>query len=236
MADHRCLLLYTKPARPGRVKTRLIGRLTPGQAADLHAAFLGDLLERLARGRFELQVAWALEAGEEAPEVGFPGRAQEGAGLGERLYRGLAGAARSFPLVAAVGSDHPTLPLARLHQAFQRLEEGVEVVLGPAADGGYYLVGVRAEVLTPRLFAEIPWSTGGVLAATLERCRELELSWELLPAATDVDTPDDLDELVRELGRDAGDGEACPRTRRLLASWGRLPAVGSWADAAPAVS
>lgn len=220
MSHDRCLLLYTKPARPGRVKTRLIGALTPGQAADLHAAFLGDLLERLSRGRFELRLAWALESGEEAPDLGLPGRAQEGEDLGERLYRGLAAAARSFPLVAAVGSDHPTLPLARVDEAFRRLEAGAEVVLGPAADGGYYLVGARAETLRRRLFEEVPWSTGRVLEATLERCRELGVACELLPGGSDVDTPEDLEALAGDLARRGG---TCPRTRRLLAAWGRLP-------------
>jgi len=61
-APARRLLLFTKPARPGRVKTRLIGDLTAEEAAQLHAAFLADLAERLRGGSFELVVAWALEA------------------------------------------------------------------------------------------------------------------------------------------------------------------------------
>jgi glycosyltransferase A (GT-A) superfamily protein (DUF2064 family) len=146
-ASRRLLLLFTKPALPGRVKTRLIGDLTAAQAADLHAAFLGDVLDRLQGGRFEMRIAWALEPGEEVPVGPVRGEKQEGVGLGERLYGALSGAAREVGergAVMALGSDHPTVPLELVHRAFERVEAGAEVVLGPAEDGGYYLIAVAA--------------------------------------------------------------------------------------------
>jgi rSAM/selenodomain-associated transferase 1 len=220
----RRLLLFTKPAREGRVKTRLIGDLTAAQAAALHAAFLADLLDRLRAGEFELRLAWALEPGEEIPAGPFPGvrgLRQEGEGLGERLYRALAAAAADAEagVVMALGSDHPTLPLALVHRAFERVEAGADVVLGPAEDGGYYLIALRAGAVAPRLFEKIAWSTDRVLAATLERCRELGLAVELLPEAADVDTPEDLRRLAGSL--EQGD-LGCPRTRALLATLGFL--------------
>jgi glycosyltransferase A (GT-A) superfamily protein (DUF2064 family) len=262
----RRLLLFTKPARAGRVKTRLIGDLTPRQAADLHAAFLGDLLARLRGGRFELHLAWALEPGEEAPPLPFPVLRQDGKDLGERLHRALAWAAgvsapagavagtpqtagapagagswtpeaagaspapAGAPVVAALGSDHPTLPLAVVERAFELVESGAPVVLGPAEDGGYYLIALAARAVSPRLFEDIPWSTGRVLSETLARCAELGLGVELLPPACDVDTPLDLTRLAGEMA--AGDLD-CPRTRALLAGWRRLPAP---AAAAPAIA
>src|SRR6476469_3519849 len=84
-ASPRALLLFTKPAREGRVKTRLIGDLTAAEAAALHGAFLADLLDRLLDGDFELRIAWALEPGEEIPAGPWPGLRQEGSDLGERL-------------------------------------------------------------------------------------------------------------------------------------------------------
>jgi uncharacterized protein len=215
----RRLLLFTKPARAGRVKTRLIGDLTAQQAADLHAAFLADLLERLEGGCFDLRLAWALEPGDEVPAGPKPGLRQEGADLGARLYGALAGAAAEAGAVAALGSDHPTLALGLVHQAFERIEAGISVVLGPADDGGYYLIALQAEAVIPRLFEGIAWSTGSVLGQTLDRCRELGLTPELLPVATDVDTPDDLRRLAEQL---AADSTLCPRSRALLAFWGRL--------------
>ncbi len=210
-------MVFTKPAHPGRVKTRLIGELDAEQAAALHAAFLEDLVERLAPGRFELRIAWALEAGEAPPPAATPGFRQEGADLGERLYRGLSRAARDHPRVAAVGSDHPDLPLAIVERAFAALDSA-EIVLGPAEDGGYYLVGARAEALDRGLFEGIAWSTGGVFEATVERCRRLGLGLARLPAAADVDTPADLERLAAALERGEAD---CPRTRALLTSWKR---------------
>lgn len=225
MSAARRLLLFTKPAREGRVKTRLIGELTAAQAAALHAAFLEDLLDRLRGGDFELRLAWALEPGEAVPAGPVPGVRQEGPGLGERLYRALAAAAAeagdagATGVVMALGSDHPTLPLELVHRAFARVESGADVVLGPAEDGGYYLIALRAGAVAPRLFAEIAWSTGQVLPATLDRCRELGLAVELLPLAADVDTPEDLRRLADRMA--AGD-LGCPRTRALLASLGFL--------------
>lgn len=220
MSASRRLLLFTKPAREGRVKTRLIGDLTAAQAAALHAAFLEDLLGRLRGGDFDLRLAWALDPDEEIPAGPFPGVRQEGLGLGERLHGALSAAAAEAGAVMALGSDHPTLPLEWVHRAFEKVESGADVALGPAEDGGYYLIALRAGAVAPRLFEEIAWSTGEVLAATLDRCRELDLRVELLPEASDVDTPEDL----RRLAARMEDGDlGCPRTRALLAELGYLP-------------
>ncbi|MCB1054192.1 MAG: TIGR04282 family arsenosugar biosynthesis glycosyltransferase [Acidobacteria bacterium] len=218
------LLIYTKPGRPGFVKTRLIGALTPEEAAELHLAFLGDLVDEMAAGDFELRLAWALEVGEVAPAWPTPtgtvaGMAQAGVGLGERLWRGLEAAARDHELVAAVGSDHPTLRRDTVEQAFELLEGGAPVVLGPAADGGYFLVATSRQHLTRRIFEDVPWSTDRVLETTLERCRGLGLEPALLPRGHDVDTPEDLERLVVELRRRP---DLCPRTRERLAAWGFL--------------
>lgn len=210
------------------MKTRLIGPppagLSADQAAEIHAAFVEDLLDRLRGGAFKTTIAWALDdlpAEEPVPDpYGFPGVRQVGADLGTRLYGALAAAASGGATVAALGSDHPTLPVSRVEEAFARAEAGADVVLGPADDGGYYLIAVRPDALDPRLFAEIEWSTERVLEATLARAGELNLRVELLPVGLDVDTPADLARLARSL---VGDDRGCPRTRALLASWGRVP-------------
>ena len=243
MATPRRLLLYTKPPIPGRVKTRLTPELTPQQAAELHAAFLGDLLERLAGGRFDLRIAWALQEGErredlpdlsgEVPEAAeVPALLQTGRDLGERLYDGLDRAARRIRggarAVAAFGSDHPTVPVETLHRAFERLEAGTDAVLGPSFDGGYYLMALRREVVLPELFRGIAWSTGRVLEQTLDRIAAAGLSHELVDEGLDVDTPEDLEHLVADLARS---GPAlCPRTHRLLDAWGRLPGLEPTTD------
>jgi len=222
-----CLLLFTKPARPGRVKTRLVGaELSAAQAAALHEAFLGDLRDRLAGARgFALRLAWALEEGEAVPAGHGPATVQHGDDLGERLFRALGEAAAEHPLVAAVGSDHPELSPARVEEAFAALVAGADVAIGPAHDGGYYLVAVRPEALSREIFAGVPWSSGEVLAATLANCAGLGLAVVLLPAEADVDTPADLARLATALGKP--DAPSCPRTRALLQDWGMLTSAAA---------
>ena len=211
------------------MKTRLIGDLTPEQAAALHEAFLGDLVERLRAASFRLELAWALEPGEGLPAGPIPGFAQQGGDLGERLWAGLDRVAVESRFVAAVGSDHPDLPTTIVEAAFRHLEEGADVVLGPAEDGGYYLVGVRRDSMDRRIFESIEWSTDRVLAETRERCAGLGLRVKLLASAADVDTPDDLRRLAGRLfsGEHAIEATHCPRTVDLLRSWGLYAEEGA---------
>jgi hypothetical protein len=118
--------------------------------------------------------------------------------------------------VLAIGVDAPHLPAAFLAEAVAALAADAEVVLGPADDGGYYLIGLAAPV--PELFQAIPWGTPGVLAATLAAVRRRGLHLRLLPPCFDVDAPADLERLRAVLAR----GEVClPETARVL---GRLGA------------
>lgn len=222
------VLLFTKPPRAGRVKTRLIGELSGEQAAELHAAFLGDVEESLRRGTFELCIAWALDAGDPFPPdpattgltSATAGFRQQGEDLGERLFAGLERMAESYAMVAAVGSDSPEIGPEIVEDGFARLAAGADVVIGPTPDGGYYLIGARRETLCRELFDGIAWSTESVLKETRERCRELGLAVELLPEISDVDVAEDLRRLARRLGATGG---GAPRTRALLTAWGRLP-------------
>ncbi len=216
-----CLLVFSKPAIPGRVKTRLLPALSARRAAELHGAFLADLCARLAAvPGLVTRLAWAVNDGEPLPPSSLPAVRQRGADLGERLFAALAEAAAEHELVAAVGSDHPELAVSCVEEAFAALAAGADVALGPAIDGGYYLVALRRRALSPRLFAGVPWSTDRVLAVTLARCGELGLDVSLLPPAADVDTPEDLARLARAL-RDPAT-PPCPRTAALLAEWGML--------------
>ena len=137
------------------MKTRLIGELSAAEAASLHQAFLDDLMTRLLDGNFELKIAWALDQGEAMPAGSGPGLVQEGGDLGERLYRGLRSEAAEYDNVMAIGSDHPELSLDRVEEGFERLESGDDVVIGPADDGGYYLIGVSSQVLDRAIFEGI---------------------------------------------------------------------------------
>lgn len=123
-----------------------------------------------------------------------------------------------------VNADSPTLPTAIVVEAIAALRApGDRVVLGPALDGGYYLVGLKRP--HPRLFQDIGWSTPAVLACTLDRAREIGLPVTLLPPWYDVDEPQDFRMLQEDLaGRGPSlvpgvTGSVARHTRALLADW-----------------
>ena len=229
----RRLLLFAKAPIPGQVKTRLVtpGGLTASDAATLHRALVADLGNRLSAGPWELVLMWAGPRGGRPPAELEPAdgrwRSQEGRDLGERLYNGLQWAADAAELVAAVGSDHPDLDSAWVEEAFAALHAGRDAALGPAADGGYYLIALRREALHPRLFEGIAWSSPSVFAATLSRLGDLGLDTAVLPEARDLDTVADLASFRERLERRPELRSLCPRTAEvLLARPSRLAAVG----------
>lgn len=220
-AQARRLVVFAKPPEPGQVKTRLFPALKPSDAAWLYLAFLTDLTQELLDGPYQLHFAWALEDGAQLPKhVGVVSERQAGGDLGERLYQAFAAGLAEVPAMVVVGSDAPELRKSRVVAAFEQLEAGREVVLGPAADGGYYLIGLSRAGLSRRLFEGIPWSTDSVLAESLARCREAGLTPALLPRGYDIDTPADLDALAARLAK--APRKRCSFTRVLLEEWGRL--------------
>lgn len=223
MRPRRCVLVFAKLPRAGRVKTRLFADLSPSRAAELAAAFLDDLAQRLAEQPFDSWFAWALEPGDPEPAppapLALPAIVQRGADLGERMAMAFADTFATYDQVVIVGADVPDLTPATCLEAFTALDRGAEIVLGPATDGGFYLIAAAAPP-PPELFAGIVWGGEEVLAATRRRCVERGLAVAMLAPASDVDTPADLARLAARL---AAAPELCPRTHALLAAWGRLP-------------
>jgi rSAM/selenodomain-associated transferase 1 len=197
----------------GRVKTRLAAALGDERACALYRAFVLDLEERLRAVSYA--VTWAYWPPAAPFAALLPGArcvTQQGRDLGERMAAVVAAeAAAGAPALIVIGADVPHVPLRILAEARDALMAGMDVVLGPALDGGYYLIGLRAPV--PALFARIDWGTSVVLAQTRERARSMGLRSHLLPSNFDVDEPADLDRLRALLGR----GEvSLPRTAALL--------------------
>ena len=193
-------VLLAREPLAGQVKTRLQPRLSAGQAAGLYAAFLRDGAAALAGSKAHRKVV-AVAPPEGEPSLrgllkGYAGlsfEGQPGGSLGERmeaLCRRAAGA--GCERVVLLGSDSPSLPSTFIDEALQRLREA-DVVIGPSVDGGYYLIGLRADALpeaAPVVFRGIEWGTGRVLEQTLEALPGgLHLS--LMPPWYDVDVPED---------------------------------------------
>ncbi|WP_456385952.1 TIGR04282 family arsenosugar biosynthesis glycosyltransferase [Desulfolithobacter sp.] len=208
LAEH--LIIFTRYPRPGEVKTRLIPALGPEGAADLHRTLTERMVasgQTLARRRpvqphifftgadMSLMEQWL------GREVTY--HPQQGATLGERMAHAMetlleAGARR----ILLVGSDCPFLDPDPLAGALDSLHHR-DTVLGPAVDGGYYLIGIRRGVNIQALrylFKDIPWGSSRVFARTMERIREAGLSCSLLPPLRDIDRPDDLAHLHHHPG------------------------------------
>lgn len=214
------IVVMAKAPRPGAVKTRLCPPLSPVEAATLSRCFLRDTLD-LTRTLEHVTTVLAYTPPDDRAvfEEACPGVSllpQHGDDLGTRLasvFEQLFGLGSRA--VIAIGTDTPTLPLAYLENARSLVRDPrVDVVLGPSADGGYYLIGMRA--LHRALFEAIPWSTGRVLAETLRHAERAGLVTACLPSWRDVDTAEDLRALEAMLGGD--DGRSARETRRFLAA------------------
>lgn len=198
------LLVFAKAPVPGEAKTRLIPALGPGGAAVLSARLTRRTLRTAAAVEWNSTVLCC------APDTtheffalcrrlhGVTLRDQHGADLGERMHEALAWALDSHDAAILVGTDIPSMAPEDLAQAADALRGGADAVLGPAQDGGYWLIGLRRT--SDHLFSGVAWSTPAVAATTRDRLRALAWRWIELPARADLDEPDDLDAMAGVAG------------------------------------
>lgn len=194
--------IFAKAPLPGLAKSRLIPALGSDGAAQLQAQFIRHTLTTTVQMPLPTEL-WC------APDIHHPAFAaaarefsvylypQEGNDLGARMHQALeCGMTRGGPVIV-IGTDCPSLAVDDLHEAFEALSTGHDAVLGPSADGGYYLVGlIRPQ---PRLFNAMPWSTSSVLNETRTRLRSAGLRWHELRTRHDIDIPADLIHLPHAL-------------------------------------
>jgi hypothetical protein len=215
------LVIVAKYPSPGRVKTRLGATIGYKQSALLYGAFLQDLAERFSQTAvvdgYDLLWACVDDAATLAPILGADAQiiVQRGDDFAERLYHICCDvAARGYTRTAILGSDSPQVPGATIAEAFAALRDAnADMALGPADDGGYYLVGLWNQPAPPDLFTGITMSTPLVFTQTVERARSLGLAVRRIPATFDVDSEADLLRLAHTL--DALPTLA-PRTHLLL--------------------
>jgi uncharacterized protein len=206
-ATQCALAVMAKAPHPGRVKTRLSPPLTHDQAAALNICFLRDTTENIAAvsasGRSAGIISYT-PVGDEALfdnllPADFSLIPQRGDGFGDRLFAtALDLLACGYGSVCLIDSDSPTVPAAALQQAIEELARpGDRVVVGPAHDGGYYLIGLKHA--HARLFADIHWSTSTVFSETLAAAKAARLEAVILPLWYDVDDAATLQILTAEL-------------------------------------
>jgi|ERR1700675_3015594 uncharacterized protein len=207
MSGSRALLVFAKTPKPGKVKTRLLAAVSAEVAAALHEACITDTL-RLAK-RLRGCDVFVFAAGgtgyfrglmeEQGRRPRFRILPQRGAELGARMERAFRKCfAMGYREVVVIGTDTPWMGAERVRRAFAALKEN-DMVIGPAEDGGYYLLGMREFV--QGIFREIPWSTERVLELTLKVVAKAKLRGKLLRRDFDLDRPEDLRRAARKLKR-----------------------------------
>ncbi len=186
---------FAKSPRPGKVKTRLLSAVSPEQACQIHV----DLLQHCCRHLLASELApvelwvdaepdhpafqYCCDAGARGPKI------QCGTTLGQRMYHALEDGLRRYQRVLLVGSDCPAIDRDYLLGAIDGLAR-VPLVIGPAADGGYVLLG--ATRIDATLFADIDWGQSTVYRDTLRRADRLDWRHQSLGMLRDIDRPEDL--------------------------------------------
>jgi hypothetical protein len=195
-ASKERLILFTRYPEPGKVKTRLVNALGQQGAAELHKRMTEHIAKTVRQFAATRSIATVYFEGALFGEMSrwlgkdFLFQPQSAGDIGERMANAFAnsfldGAER----VVIIGSDCPEISLNTLEQAFQALRHN-HVVIGPAKDGGYYLIGLS--MMIPQLFRNIQWGTERVFQQTMKIVLALELNAALLQPLTDIDRPEDL--------------------------------------------
>jgi rSAM/selenodomain-associated transferase 1 len=216
----RILGVFAKQPLAGQAKTRLAQETSPEWACRVAQAILEDSLDRFSQIQASRAIVYAPAAGTAYFSRLAQGRydliPQCDGDLGQRLHHFFREARRhGYSRIVAVGSDSPTLPIDFVEQAFAALEVN-DAVIGPAYDGGYYLIGGGLQELA--VFDDIPWSSAHVLEMTIQRVQRTSARLALLPPWYDVDTADDWAILCADVRarRSAGIDPGVPRVEQLM--------------------
>tara|TARA_R110002049_G_scaffold247956_1_gene422438 strand:- start:43 stop:672 length:630 start_codon:yes stop_codon:yes gene_type:complete len=190
------LIIFVKNEEAGKVKTRLAKSVGDEKALEIYRKLLGYTFDQVQPLKVKKEVCYSrfIEKDDLWNERSYSKQLQEGDGLGERMSKAFR---RSFEKgmekVVIIGSDCAELTTDILREAFSRLKD-YDIVIGPADDGGYYLLGMSKFI--PELFTDISWSTGAVLKQTLKKADEENATHYKLQELHDVDIEADW-ELVK---------------------------------------
>lgn len=205
----KAVICFTRVPKPGVTKTRLLPILSGQQCADLHTAFLRDLSAVYGRLDADLFVAYTEDPDWDALKDIFPNARgffpQEGADLGEKMYHALCRVLQSgYDACVLTGADLPLLTADHLERGFEALERA-DIAIGPTSDGGYYLVGMKEPHRA--IFENQRYGGSTVLENTVAAGEKAGLTVSLAAPCDDVDTPEDLYHLMRQLSPDSATGQ-----------------------------
>lgn len=199
------LIILLKYPRSGQVKTRLGSVIGFENACRLYSCFVLDTLDAISSTKNAVRIAYdPPEAARSimewlGPDYGyFP---QEGEDLGMRLQNAFRKTfAEGFENAVLIATDCPDIKMDTIDEGFRHLDRHLkqtDSVIGPSPDGGYYLIGFKAQSFTPAAFENIPWGTADVYNKTLSALKQAGLHPHILPQWRDIDTAADLADLIR---------------------------------------
>jgi uncharacterized protein len=194
--DDRCLLFFVKNPERGKVKSRLAAAIGKDSAVRIYKNLVAQMLSTLKKGTFPIYVCF-FPKNVQKPIKNWLGTEyryipQHGEDLGERMRNGFSdGFAMGYKKVVLIGSDIPDLPLRFIEEAFGCLRKK-DVVIGPAFDGGYYLIGFKDKTFSPQVFEGIAWGTQNVFDETIKKLKRFRRVIHTLPYLRDIDTAKDL--------------------------------------------
>jgi len=231
------LVVMAKAPQAGASKTRLLPRLDADQAATLALCLTQDSVRNVRALDARVCIAYTPAGGRDVLEPALaPGLrwfAQRGKDLGARMEHAIARAARwgARPILL-IGTDSPHLPIENIALAIETLQaDRADLVLGPAEDGGYYLVGMSRPA--PGLFDGVAWSTSRAYAETAANAQRQSLRLWNAPMGYDIDTPADLARLYEQICTDPRLRDRVPGTARWLAEHSALLALNTVAIGEP---
>lgn len=182
-------MIFARAPLAGSVKTRIARRIGDVAAASLQRSLVRAAVEAASAARCGPVELHVTRRHSFFRTLGVPVRLQRGADLGERMYRALVRHHRAI----VIGADAPALLPPDIARAARWLQSGAHIVLAPAEDGGYALIGARR--ITPAIFTGVQWGSAQVLAQTLRNAARGGFSCKLLSPVWDVDRPEDLERL-----------------------------------------
>lgn len=194
----QAVILFTRVPKPGQTKTRLLPVLQPEQCSGLHWAFLKDLAALYRELDAHLFIAYTPDPDWEMLKTVFPHAGfypQKGNDLGERMYRVIRKVLElGYESVVLTGADLPLMTAAHLESGFAALETN-DIAIGPTSDGGYYLIGMKKPCR--EVFRVEGYGGASVFENTVTAAKNAGLSVGLALPCDDVDTPEDLKQLLK---------------------------------------
>jgi rSAM/selenodomain-associated transferase 1 len=217
MTDKRCVILFVKFPEKGQVKSRLAQLMDEDLVLRLYENMVLDTIDLLTRGRFPFRICFTPpDARDRILEwlgQGYRAFPQTGDDLGDRMENAFERVfSEGVEDALLIGSDIPGLTAEVMDEAFTALLEN-EAVIGPAGDGGYYLIGFKKGPFEPVIFHDMVWSTKTVFRETMDKLHDTSLKVHVLPELTDVDTVEDLKTLMSQV---KGPASETSRTRSFL--------------------